>query len=172
MTDVRVRGRTILLVEDDAHDEALIRMALDSFRLRNEIAVARDGEAALEYLFGAVGPRRRPGSRVPDLILIDAAWPHAGELEWLARLRAEEQTALVPVVVLCASGESADVLASYRAGANSYVRKPVGLQGFTEAVRALSVYWLLLNETASVRGGPDAHPLSHEDHRSIRTGAS
>lgn len=152
MMDVRVRGRTILLVEDDAHDEALIRMALDSFRLRNELVVVRDGAAAVVHLFGAAGARRLPGRRVPDLILVDAAWPQAGGLDWLERLRAEAHTALVPVVVLCASGEAADVLASYRAGANSYVRKPVGLPGVTEAVRAVSVYWLLVNEPAQIRG--------------------
>lgn len=151
MMDMRVRGRTILLVEEDAHDEAVIRMALDSFRIRNDLVVVRDGAAALAHLFGAAGSRPHAGRRAPDLILIDAAWPQAGGLEWLERLRAEAHTALVPVVVLCASEAAADVLASYRAGANSHVRKPQGLPAFTEAVRAVSVYWLLVNEPAQVR---------------------
>lgn len=148
--DLRMRGRTILLVEDDAHDEELIRMALGNFRLRNELVVVRDSEAALEHLFGTVEPRRLPGRRVPDLILIDVARPRAGGLEPLERLRADAHTTLVPVVVMSESGEQEDILASYRAGANSYVRKPVGFQGFTEAIRAMSVYWLLMNQPAHV----------------------
>jgi two-component system response regulator len=150
--DLRMRGRTILLVEDDAHDEELIRMALGDFRLRNELVVVRDGAAAVKHLVGTVEPRRLAVRRLPDLILIDASRPDVGGLELIQRLRADPQMTLVPVVVMSESGEPADVRASYRAGANSYVRKPVGFQGFTEAVRALSVYWLLMNRPAHFHG--------------------
>lgn len=150
--DLRMRGRTILLVEDDAHDEELIRMALGNFRLRNELVVVRDREAAVEHLFGTVEPRRLAGRRLPDLILIDVSRPHVGGLELLEQLRADPHLTLVPVVVLSESGEPTDIRASYRAGANSYVRKPVGFQGFTEAVRAMSVYWLLMNQPAHIHG--------------------
>ncbi len=149
--DLRMRGRTILLVEDDAHDEELIRMALGDFRLRNELVVVRDSEAALEHLFGRHESRRLAGLRIPDLILIDIARPRSGGLEPLERLRADPHLTLVPVVVMSESGEPEDILASYRAGANSYVRKPAGFQGFTEAIRAMSVYWLLMNQPAPIR---------------------
>lgn len=148
--DLRMRARMILLVEDDAHDAEVIRMALGTFRLRNELVVVRDGTAAIEHLFGTAEPRRPGGRRVPDLILIDVARPRAGGLEPLERVRSDPHSTLVPVVVMSESGEPEDILASYRAGANSYVRKPVGLQQFTEAIRAMSVYWLLMNEPARI----------------------
>lgn len=148
--DLRMRGRTILLVEDDAHDAEVIRMALGNFRLRNELVVVRDGTAAIEHIFGTFEPRRPGGRRLPDLLLIDVARPRAGGLEPLERLRSDPHSTLVPVVVMSESGEQEDILASYRAGANSYVRKPVGFERFTEVIRAMSVYWLLMNEPARI----------------------
>jgi len=155
--DLRMRGRKILIVEDDAHDEELIRMAFGGFRLRNELVFVRDSVAALEHLFGTVEPRRLPGGRTPDLVLMHVPRPSVGGLEPLERLRADPHMTLVSVVVMSESGEPEDVVASYRAGANSYVRRPVGSQGFTEAVRAMSIYWLLMNQPAhlhSMAGNP------------------
>lgn len=128
----------ILLVEDNPDDEELTRMALREGRVVNEMDVVRDGASALAYLLD-------PGRRLPQLVLLDLRLPKLGGLEVLERMRSERRTRLVPVVVLTSSSEEEDVIASYRLGANSYVRKPVEFQRFVEAVQQLGLYWLLLN---------------------------
>jgi len=133
-----MRDSIILLVEDNPDDEALTRRALQKNNVTNEMVVAHDGQEALDYLFGA--------GRLPQLILLDLKLPKIDGLEVLRRLRAEERTRLLPVVILTSSNEERDLVTSYSLGANSYVRKPVDFKEFTEAARQLGVYWLLLNE--------------------------
>ncbi len=133
-----MRESIILLIEDNPDDEALTRRALQKNNVTNEMVVAHDGQEALDYLFGA--------GRLPQLILLDLKLPKIDGLEVLRRLRAEERTRLLPVVVLTSSNEERDLVTSYSLGANSYVRKPVDFKEFTEAARQLGVYWLLLNE--------------------------
>ena len=137
-------SRTILLVEDNPDDEALTLRAFDKSNIHNKVVVKRDGAEALAYLFPGNGdavPR-------PALILLDLNLPKVGGLEVLRRMRADERTQMIPVVVLTSSKLEEDVLVSYRNGANAYVRKPVKFSEFTEAVKALGVFWLLLNEPA------------------------
>ncbi len=133
-----MRDSIILLIEDNPDDEALTRRALQKNNVTNEMVVAHDGQEALDYLFGA--------GRLPQLILLDLKLPKIDGLEVLRRLRAEERTRLLPVVVLTSSNEERDLVTSYSLGANSYVRKPVDFKEFTEAARQLGLYWLLLNE--------------------------
>ncbi len=136
--------RTILLVEDNPDDEALTLRAFKKSGIHNKVVVLRDGAEALAYLFPGNGdtvPR-------PALILLDLNLPKVGGLEVLRRMRADERTQMIPVVVLTSSKLDEDILDSYRNGANAYVRKPVNYSDFAEAVRALGVFWLLLNEPA------------------------
>jgi two-component system response regulator len=144
-----VTDRTILLVEDNPDDEALTLRAFKKSDIRNEVVVLRDGAEALAYLFPGNGdtvPR-------PALILLDLNLPKVGGLEVLRRMRADERTQMIPVVVLTSSKLDEDILDSYRNGANAYVRKPVNFSDFAEAVRTLGVFWLLLNEPV-----PDRQP--------------
>ncbi len=138
--------KIILLVEDNPDDEELTLLALRESNILNEVVVAHDGVEALDYLFGAGKWAGRDLSQRPQIILLDLKLPKLGGLEVLERLRADPRTALVPVVVLTSSSEEEDVLASYRLGANSYVRKPVEFHRFVDAVHQLGLYWLLLNE--------------------------
>jgi CheY-like chemotaxis protein len=131
--------KTILLVEDNADDEALTLRALKRNNICNEVAVARDGVAALDYLLSN-------GKPLPALVLLDLKLPKMDGLEVLRRLRAEPRTKLISVVILTSSKEEQDLIKSYDLGANSYVRKPVDFEQFTEAVRQLGMYWLVLNE--------------------------
>lgn len=140
------RRRTILLVEDNPDDEVLTLRALQKNNIRNEVVVMRDGAAALEFLF-CTGPHSaRDPADVPELILLDLNLPKVDGLEVLGRLRADERTKLLPVVILTSSKQDQDVVKSYRLGANSYIRKPVDFEQFVEAVRHLGLYWLVLNE--------------------------
>jgi two-component system, response regulator len=137
-------SQTIVLVEDNPDDEALTLRAFRKSDIRNEVVVLRDGAEALAYLFPGNGdtvPR-------PALILLDLTLPKVGGLEVLRRMRADERTQMIPVVVLTSSKLDEDILDSYRNGANAYVRKPVNYSDFAEAVRTLGVFWLLLNEPA------------------------
>jgi len=143
-------GRTILLVEDNPDDEALTLRAFDKSNIHNKVVVKRDGAEALAYLFPGEGEGEGEGdgddAPTPALILLDLNLPKVGGLEVLRRMRADERTQMIPVVVLTSSKLEEDVLVSYRNGANAYVRKPVKFSEFTEAVKALGVFWLLLNE--------------------------
>lgn len=138
--------KTLLLVEDNPDDEELIQLALKNFNIANEIVVVHDGAEALDYLFGeGKFAGRNPADR-PLVVLLDIKLPKLSGLEVLQRLRADPRTRYIPVVILTSSSEEEDKLASYRLGANSFVRKPIEFQQFSEAVRQLGVYWLLINE--------------------------
>jgi two-component system response regulator len=136
----------ILLVEDNPDDEALTLRALKKNNITNGVVVARDGVEALDYLFGTGNHAGRDISRLPQVVLLDLKLPKIDGLEVLRRVRADERTKLLPVVILTSSNEEQDRLMGYGLGANSYVRKPVDFGQFIEAVRQLGLYWLLLNE--------------------------
>ena len=141
-----MRDKAILLVEDNPDDEVLALRALRKNGIAGEVTVARDGVEALDYLF-ATGPHAgRDASILPRLILLDLNLPKIGGLEVLRRLRSDQRTRLVPVVILSSSGEQRDVLEGYGLGANSYVRKPVDFERFVQAIEQLKGYWLTLNE--------------------------
>jgi two-component system response regulator len=145
-------SKIILLVEDNADDEALTLRAFRKHNLMNEIVVARDGAEALDYLFGTGAHAGRDPTDVPQLILLDLKLPKVDGLEVLRRLRGDERTRLVPVVILTSSREEQDLIAGYSSGANSYVRKPVDFVQFTDAMRQLSLYWMVLNEPPPRKG--------------------
>ncbi|HMD38942.1 MAG TPA: response regulator [Candidatus Acidoferrum sp.] len=146
-----MKEKIILLVEDNPDDEALMVRALKKNNILNEIAVARDGVEALEYLFAEGAYVDRDTSVEPQVILLDLKLPKLDGLGVLRRLRADPRTKLLPVVLLTSSNEEEDRLNGYGLGANSYVRKPVDFDQFREAIRQLSLYWLVLNEPAPVR---------------------
>jgi len=137
--------RYILLVEDNPDDEELTLLSLRKNNLAHEIVVVRDGVEAIDYLFGAGQYAHRDVSQVPTVILLDLKLPKLDGLGVLKRLRADDRTKNLPVVVLTSSSQDADVIASYNLGANSYVRKPVEFGAFVEAVSSLGLYWVLLN---------------------------
>jgi two-component system, response regulator len=139
---------TILLVEDSADDEALTLRALKKNNIKNEIVVARDGVEALDYLSGTGSHQGRDLSVMPQVILLDLKLPKVDGLEVLRRIRTDPRTKLLPVVILTSSNEEQDLIRGYGLGANSYIRKPVDFSQFTEAVRQLGLYWLVLNEPA------------------------
>ena len=138
--------RELLLVEDDAHDEALTLRALSKNGIRNRIVVIRDGVQALDYLFGRNAYATRDVSELPAVMLLDLKLPKIDGLEVLRRVRAYPRTKWLPIVILTSSNEDRDRAEGYSLGANSYVRKPVEFTEFTSAVQQLGVYWLLLNE--------------------------
>jgi CheY-like chemotaxis protein len=135
-------------VEDNPDDEALTLRALKKSNIANQVVVARDGVEALDYLFGTGSHAGRDMNVMPQVILLDLKLPKIDGFEVLRRLRAEERTKLLPVVILTTSNEEKDRLNGYGLGANSFVRKPVEFGQFIEAVRQLGLYWLLLNEAA------------------------
>ena len=137
--------KIILLVEDNPDDAALTLRALKKNNIMNEVVVAQDGVEALDYLHGTGGYVDRNVLDLPQLILLDLKLPKLDGLEVLKRVRADERTALQPVVVLTTSVEEQDVVSSYKLGANSYIRKPVDFDQFMEAVRQLGLYWLVMN---------------------------
>jgi two-component system, response regulator len=138
--------RVILLVEDNADDEALTMRALEKNNITNKIVVARDGVEALDYLFGTGPYADRDTRKQPELILLDLKLPKIDGFEVLKRIRADVRTKLLAVVILTSSKEQQDIANGYGLGANSYVRKPVDFQQFVDAVRQLGLYWLVLNE--------------------------
>jgi CheY-like chemotaxis protein len=140
-------AKTILLVEDNPDDEVLTLRALKKNNIGNEVVVARDGAEALDYLFGAGAYAGRDLSVMPQVVLLDLKLPKVDGLEVLRRMRADERTKLLPVVILTSSREQQDLVDGYGYGANSYIRKPVDFAQFMEAVRQLGLYWLVLNET-------------------------
>jgi two-component system response regulator len=141
-----VREKTILLVEDNPDDELLMIRALQKNRIANPIRVARDGIEALEYMFGEGDHAGRDVTDTPMLVLLDLKLPRLDGIEVLKRIRADTRTHRTPIVVLTTSREERDMAATYDAGVNSFVRKPVDFLEFTESVRQLGLYWLVLNE--------------------------
>lgn len=144
--------RPILLVEDNPDDEALTLRAFSKNKIPNPVVVARDGVEALDYLMGKGTYSGRDLSVMPVVILLDLKLPRIDGLEVLRRIRADDRTSLLPVVVLTTSKEAQDILQSYRLGANSYIRKPVDFERFIQAVSQLGVYWLTLNEPVTPPG--------------------
>jgi len=138
--------KTIFLVEDNPDDEALAVRALERNHISNQIVVARDGVEALEYLFGTGAHTGRDIGIKPTVILLDLKLPRLDGIEVLRRLREDDRTKLIPVVVLTTSSEEQDMLDSYSLGCNSFIRKPVDFIQFSEAIRQLGLYWLLMNE--------------------------
>lgn len=138
--------RPILLVEDNPDDEALTLRAFNKNRIANQVVVARDGVEALDFLFGTGSHAGRDTSVMPAVVLLDLKLPRIDGLEVLRRIRAEESTRLLPVVILTTSKEQQDILEAYSLGANSYIRKPVDFERFIYAVGQMGLYWLALNE--------------------------
>ncbi|MFX1465182.1 MAG: response regulator [Promethearchaeota archaeon] len=140
----------ILLVEDNPDDVLLTKRAFKKSNILNELVVASDGVEALDYLFGTGAYEGRDLSIMPVLILLDLRLPKLDGIDVLRRIRDDERTKLIPVVVLTTSKEQKDLIKSYSLGANSYIRKPVDFDQFVQAVRQLGLYWVLLNEPPPV----------------------
>jgi two-component system response regulator len=143
--------KIILLVEDNPSDIALTQRAFAKSHIANELIVAEDGQAALDYLFAAGKHTNRDVSQVPALVLLDLKLPGVDGLEVLRQIRLDPRTSRLPVVILTTSKEEQDVAQSYDLGANSYIRKPVDFTQFIQAVEHLGLYWLVLNEPAPLR---------------------
>lgn len=137
-----------MLVEDNPDDEALTLRALRKNKISNQVIIARDGVEALDYAFGTGAYANRDMSSMPQVVLLDLKLPKMDGLQVLKRLKADARTQLIPVVILTSSKEETDLIAGYRLGANSYVRKPVDFNEFNETVRELGTYWLTLNQPA------------------------
>jgi two-component system response regulator len=143
-----VREEVILLVEDNPDDELMTRRVLEKNNLCNELVVARDGEQALDYLFGTGSYEGRDTSVMPQLILLDLMLPKVDGFEVLERVRSDESTSQLPVVILTSSPEELACAEGFVRGANSCVRKPVDFLEFHAAVQELGMYWMVLNETS------------------------
>ena len=138
--------KIILLVEDNPDDITLTERALKKSHILNKLIVAKDGVEALDYLFSTGSWAGRDMNNMPEIVLLDLKLPKIDGLEVLKRIRANEQTKLLPVVILTSSKEEKDLIDGYSMGANSYIRKPVNFNQFADAVRQLGLYWLVLNE--------------------------
>jgi len=136
----------ILQVEDNPDDVELTLLAFKNSHIQNEVVVVRDGAEALDYLFGTGAYAGRDTDIMPAVILLDLNLPKINGLEVLRRIRGDERTQLLPVIILTSSKEEQDLISSYKLGANSYIRKPVDFAQFSEAIRQLGLYWLILNE--------------------------
>jgi CheY-like chemotaxis protein len=143
--------KPILLVEDNPNDEALMLRALKKHEIPNPVVVVRDGAEALEYLFATGAHAGRSAEEQPQVVFLDLNLPKLGGLEVLRRLREDPRTRLIPVVVLTSSSEDRDLSEAYAVGANSYVVKPVDFTQFSEAIRQIAQYWLVLNRPLSPR---------------------
>lgn len=139
--------KRILLVEDNPDDVALTQRSLKRNNITNEVVIVKNGVEALDYLLGV------PVRELPVVVLLDIKLPKMDGLEVLKRLRSEDRTKLLPVVILTSSKEECDILNGYMLGANSYVRKPVDFDQFNEAIKHLGLYWLLLNEAPPPKEG-------------------
>jgi CheY-like chemotaxis protein len=148
-------SKVILLVEDNASDEKLTVLAFKKCGVANDVIVVRDGAAALDYIFATGKHAGRDASVLPSVVLLDLKLPKVDGLEVLRRIRADERTKFLPVVVLTSSKEGEDVLSSYSLGANAYVRKPVEFAEFAEAAKTLGLFWLLLNEPPPIPGAAE-----------------
>jgi two-component system response regulator len=142
-----MEDKMILLVEDNPDDEALTIRALKKNNIGNRLVIVRDGVEAINFLFGSGEYKDRDLKDAPQVVLLDLKLPKMDGLEVLRRIRENESTRLLPVVILTSSKEEQDILKGYKLGANSYVRKPVDFDQFVEAVRQLGLYWLVLNES-------------------------
>ena len=138
--------KIILLVEDNPDDVELTLRALKQYNIKNQVTVVRDGAEALDYLFATGAYTGRDTSAMPAVVILDLKLPKVDGLEVLQRMRADERTELLPVVILTSSKEERDMVNGYKFGANSYVRKPVDFTQFIEAARQLGLYWLVINE--------------------------
>lgn len=143
-----MKDKVILLVEDNPRDEALTLRALKRNNILNEVIVARNGVEALDYLFGTGTYAGRDVNVTPQLVLLDLKLPKIDGLQVLQKIRDDERIDHLPVVIFTSSSEEEDVVKSYNLGANSYVRKPVDFDQFSEATRQLGMYWLVLNQVA------------------------
>ena len=141
-----MRQSYILQVEDNPDDVELTLRAFKNNHIQNEVVVVRDGAEALDYLFGTGAYADCATDIAPAVILLDLKLPKISGLEVLRRIRADERTKLLPVIILTSSKEEQDLISSYKLGANSYIRKPVDFAQFSEAIRQLGLYWLILNE--------------------------
>ncbi len=144
--------KMILLVEDNPNDEELTLRALRKANIANEVAIARDGQDALDFLFGTGKYAGREPPAMPAVVLLDLKLPKLDGIDVLKRIRADPRTKLVPVVVLTSSSEDEDMVRSYQSGANSYVRKPIEFSAFANAVTQLGMYWVLINQIPPRRG--------------------
>ena len=145
--------KIILLVEDNPDDEALTIRALKKHGIANEVVVARNGVEALDFLLGTLDDAHSTLDDLPALVLLDLKLPKIDGLEVLRRLRANPRCKALPVVVLTSSREEVDLIKSYESGANSYIRKPVDFEQFSEAIRQVGMYWLVLNELPPAGAG-------------------
>lgn len=136
----------ILLVEDNPDDVDLTLLAFEESRLCNEITVVRDGEEAVDYLFHTGQYEGLEPGALPSIVLLDLNLPKLSGLDVLKRIRADQRTSFLPVIILTSSKEEEDIVSSYRLGANAYVRKPVDYERFIEAANTLGMFWLMLNE--------------------------
>jgi two-component system response regulator len=146
-----MKNKVILLVEDNPSDVKLTKRALEQNQIANKLIVAEDGREALDYLFGLGQHAGRDIRDFPAVVLLDLKLPRIDGLEVLKEIRSNEHTKLIPVVILTSSDQEKDLIASYKLGANSYIRKPVDFHQFAEAVRNLGMYWLLLNEPPPIK---------------------
>jgi two-component system response regulator len=140
-------GKVILLIEDNSSDVDLTKRALEKGHIANQVVVARDGKEALDYLWGEGAYAGRDVSELPAVTLLDLKLPKLPGLEVLRRVRADSRTRRLPVVILTSSREEQDLAAGYDLGANSYIRKPVDFEQFTQAIERLGLYWLVWNES-------------------------
>ena len=144
--------KMIMLVEDNANDEELTLRALRKANIANNVVVARDGQEAVDFLFGTGQHAGREAPKMPAVVLLDLKLPKLNGIDVLQRMRADPRTKLIPVVVLTSSSEDEDMMRSYQSGANSYVRKPIEFSAFANAVTQLGMYWILINQSPPTRG--------------------